>query len=51
VFDTLGEPRIPLTLIERAEEAGSEADQAAMEARMRAGEFGFAMSALRSPFG
>src|SRR5215203_2330526 len=30
-----------LTLIERAEEAASEEDQAAMEARMRAGEFSF----------
>jgi len=30
-----------LTLIERAEEAVSEEDQAAMEARMRAGEFSF----------
>jgi signal recognition particle subunit SRP54 len=30
-----------LTLIEKAEEAASEEDQAAMEARMRAGEFSF----------
>jgi signal recognition particle subunit SRP54 len=30
-----------LTLIERAEEAATEEDQAAMEARMRAGEFSF----------
>ena len=30
-----------LTLIERAEEAASDEDQAAMEARMRAGEFSF----------
>jgi signal recognition particle subunit SRP54 len=30
-----------MTLIERAEEAASEEDQAAMEARMRAGEFSF----------
>jgi signal recognition particle GTPase len=41
VFDTLGDSRIlgmgdVLTLIEKAEEAASEEDQAAMEARMLA---------------